>query len=199
MRPGGDDGGAVDIPGSGSGPGWRVRAFRAPGPVTPGPGAGVASLSWIGGERIAVGGVPAAGSIAGLASRGVTHVVNCRSREEALLGGDLAAERAAFGVARVAHAPMRDLGWGQRPRLWARAVLFAAGVLDDQLEARVLIHCTAGRRRSPMIAYAVLRLRGRTASEAASLVLSYRTGAQLVPAYIRSVERWLAGELTAPP
>jgi hypothetical protein len=44
-----------------------------------------------------------------------------------------------------------------------------------------------------MLAYAVLRLRGRTASEAASLVLSYRTEAELVPAYVHSVEQWLAG------
>ena len=181
------------------GRGWRARVLRAPGLVTPAPGAGVASLSWIGEERIAVGGVPAAGSVAGLAGRGVTHVVNCRSREEARLGGDLAAERAAFGVARVAHAPMRDLGFRQRPRLWAEAALFTARVLDDQPGARVLIHCTAGRRRSPMIAYAVLRLRGRTIGEAAALVLRYRPGAELVPAYVRSVEQWLARGLTAPP
>ena len=103
----------------------------SPAQVMPGPGTGVASLSWIGEERIAVGGVPAAGSVTGLAGRGVTHVVNCRSREEALMGGDLAAERTAFGAARVAHAPMRDLGLRQRPRLWAQAALFAARVLDD--------------------------------------------------------------------
>jgi protein-tyrosine phosphatase len=173
--------------------------LRVAGPVITGPGAGMASLSWIGEERIAVGGVPAAGSVTGLAGRGVTHVVNCRSREEARMGGDLAAERTAFGAARVAHAPMRDLGLRQRPRLWAQAALFAARVLDDQPGARVLIHCTAGRRRSPMIAYAVLRLRGRTTGEAASLVLMYRPGAELVPAYIRSVEQWLAQELTTPP
>jgi protein-tyrosine phosphatase len=180
------------------GRGWWARVLRVAGPVMPGPGAGVASLSWIGEERIAVGGVPAAGSVTGLAGRGVTHVVNCRSREEARMGGDLAAERTAFGAARVAHAPMRDLGLRQRPRLWAQAALFAARVLDDQPAARVLIHCTAGRRRSPMIAYAVLRLRGRTTGQAASLVLMYRPGAELVPAYIRSVEEWLAQELTTP-
>jgi hypothetical protein len=49
-----------------------------------------------------------------------------------------------------------------------------------------------------MLAYAVLRLRGRTAGEAASLVLRYRAGAQLVPAYVHSVERGLAREPAAP-
>jgi hypothetical protein len=43
-----------------------------------------------------------------------------------------------------------------------------------------------------MMAYAVLRLRGHAAGQATALVLSYRTEAELVPAYVRSVERWLA-------
>ena len=156
------------------------------------------SLSWIGEERIAIGSVPPAGSVAGLAGQGVTHVVNCRAWEQVRMRGDLAAERAVFGAARVAHAPMRDLGLGQQPRLWAEAACFAARVLDEQPQARVLIHCSAGRRRSAMVAYAVLRLRGRTAGEAASLVLRYRAGAQLVPAYVRSVEQWLARQRAAP-
>jgi len=152
---------------------------------------------WIGQERVAIGSVPPAGSVAGLAGQGVTHVVNCRTHGPVWLRGDLAAERAVFGVARVAHAPMRDLGLGQRPRLWAAAACFTARVLGDQPQARVLIHCSAGCRRSAMLAYAVLRLPGRTAGEAASLVLRYRAGAQLVPAYVHSVERWLAREPAA--
>ena len=43
-----------------------------------------------------------------------------------------------------------------------------------------------------MLAYAVLRLRGHDRTAAAALVLRYRTEAQLVLAYVRSVERWLA-------
>jgi len=39
---------------------------------------------------------------------------------------------------------------------------------------------------------AVLRLRGHDRTRAAALVLTYRTEAELVPAYVRSVERWLA-------
>ena len=56
----------------------------------------------------------------------------------------------------------------------------------------MLIHCTAGGRRSAMVAYAVLRLRGHDRARAAALVLTYRTEAVLVPAYVHSVERWLA-------
>lgn len=170
----------------------RSVRLRRPGPRgLPGPDAAGPALSWIGDERIAISGVPPAQMVAGLAEQGVTHVVNCRPRAQVLWSGDLAAERAAFGPGRVVHAPMQDHGLRQRSAVWA-AARFAARVLDDQPQARVLIHCTAGRRRSAMVAYAVLRLRGRDRTRAAALVLSYRTEAQLVPAYVRSVERWLA-------
>jgi protein-tyrosine phosphatase len=161
-----------------------------PGPVAAGP-----ALSWIGDERIAISGVPSARLVAGLAEQGVTHVVNCRPRAQVRWSGDLAAERAAFGPERVAHAPMQDHGLRQRPTAWAPAACFAAQVLEDLPQAGVLIHCTAGRRRSVMVTYAVLRLRGYDRTHAAALILRYRAGAMLVPAYVRSVEQWLA---TAP-
>ena len=165
----------------------RPRSRGVPGPVAASP-----ALNWIGDERIAISGVPPAAAVAGLAAQGVTHVVNCRPRADVWWAGDLAAERAVFGSGRVAHAPMQDHGLRQRPAVWAAAACFAARVLDDQPQAGVLIHCTAGRRRSAMVAYAVLRLRGHDRTAAAALVQRYRTGAELVPAYVRSVERWLA-------
>lgn len=164
---------------------WRPREV-------PGPAAVGLTLSWIGDERIAVSGVPSAQMVARLAEQGVTHVVNCRPRAQVRWSGDLAAERAVFGSDRVAHAPMQDHGLPQRPAAWAAATRFAARVLDDQPQAAVLIHCTAGRRRSVMVAYAVLRLRGHDRGQAAALVLHYRKEAVLVPAYVRSVEQWLA-------
>jgi protein tyrosine phosphatase (PTP) superfamily phosphohydrolase (DUF442 family) len=163
-----------------------VRARRTSPRGVAGPAAADAVLSWIGDERIAISGVPSARAVARLAGQGVTHVVNCRPQAQVRWSGDLAAERAAFGPGRVAHAPMQDHGLRQRPAVWAAAACFAA---------RVLIHCSAGRRRSVMLAYAVLRLRGHDRTRAAALMLTYRAQAQLVPAYVRSVERWLA---TAP-
>jgi protein-tyrosine phosphatase len=161
-----------------------VRVRRSGPRGVPGPDAAGPALSWIGDERIAISGVPPA-QVAGLAEQGVTHVVNCRPRAQVRWSGDLAAERVAFGPGRVVHAPMQGHGLPQRSAVWA-AACFAARVLDDQPQAGVLIHCTAGRRRSAMVAYAVLRLRGRDRTRAAALVLSYRTEAQLVPAYVRS-------------
>jgi protein-tyrosine phosphatase len=164
----------------------RPRPRGMPGSRAPWP-----ALSWLGDERIAISGVPPARMVAGLAEQGVTHVVNCRPRAQVRWWGDLAAERAAFTPGRVAHAPMQDHGLRQRPAVWAPAARFAARVLEDQPQAGVLIHCTAGRRRSVMLAYAVLRLRGHDRARAAALILRYRTEAVLVPAYVRSVEHWL--------
>ena len=171
---------------------WRKGVQRRRGMRLSGPGPAMSPLSWIGEERIAIGGLPPIGSVACLAGQGVTHIVNCRARVQVRVSGDLAAEWTAFGPDRVAHAPMWDFGWRQRPQLWADAVCFAARALAEDPQARVLIHCSAGRRRSAMLCYAVLRLRGRAAGEAASLVLSYRREAELVPAYVHSVEQWLA-------
>jgi protein-tyrosine phosphatase len=172
-----------------------LRSVRAGGLRTPGvtwADASHPALSWLGDERIAISAVPLAAAVPNLAELGVTHVVNCRPRMDVWWSGDLAAERTAFGPGRVAHAPMQDHGLRQRPATWSEAARFAARVLDDHPQAGVLIHCTMGRRRSAMVGYAVLRLRGHDRSEAATLVLRYRTQAELVPAYVRSVERWLA-------
>jgi hypothetical protein len=49
-----------------------------------------------------------------------------------------------------------------------------------------------------MVAYAVLRLRGHDRSQAAALLLRYRKEAVLVPAYVRSVEQWLAATRLTP-
>jgi protein-tyrosine phosphatase len=149
-------------------------------------------LSWIADQRIAIGSVPTATTLPRLRADGVTHVVNCRSAFQTWLSQDLAVERALFGPANVAHAPMWDFGQSQPPRLWSRAAHFAAAVLTDDPEARVLIHCQQGRRRSILLAYAVLRLRGHSREEALGDITTHRLEARPVDMYLTSVERWLA-------
>lgn len=150
--------------------------------------------SWIAEERIAISGVPTPDAIRLLQEEGVTHVVNCRARAQTFISQDLAVERSVFGRDHVAHAAMWDTGDPRPPRLWSAAVRFAAAALDNDPGARVLIHCHQGRRRSVMVAYAVLRLRGRTPQEAAETITKDRVEAVLVPTYQDSVEKWLAGE-----
>ncbi|MDH3226091.1 MAG: hypothetical protein OEM67_03270 [Thermoleophilia bacterium] len=132
-----------------------------------------------------------------LQADGVTHVVNCRARMQGFISQDLWLERVAFGATRVIRAPMWDSGRSQSPRRWAAAAEWAARALDADPEAKVLIHCQQGRRRSAMVAYAVLRLRGQDANEAARLILTYRPVARIVPAYRASVEEWLSRRLGA--
>ena len=140
---------------------------------------------------MAIGSLPVGDAVTRLPSLGVTHVVNCRAQLQTRISHDLWAERQVFGADHVAHAPMWDRGRPQPVRLWAPAVRFAAAALDEDPHAAVLIHCQQGRRRSAMVAYAVLRLRGHDPADAARLVLESRAPATLVPAYRVSVEDWL--------
>src|SRR5690242_4938402 len=126
-----------------------------------GPSTRVSTLSWVGDERIAIGCLPTAATLYLLPGQGVTHIVNCRSLLQTRLSQDLALERAMLGSHRVVHAPMWDSGLPQPPALWSVAAVFAAEALADET-SRVLIHCQQGRRRSAMVAYAVLRLRGHS-------------------------------------
>ena len=144
------------------------------------------------GERIAIGSVPVGDAVRRLPEAGVTHVVNCRAEFQTRISQDLWAEREVFGADHVVAAPMWDHGRPQPPALWAPAARAAAHWLDADPTAGVLIHCQQGRRRSAMVAYAVLRLRGHDPDEAAELVLSSRAPAKLVPAYRASVEDWLS-------
>ena len=172
-------------------PGWRAAAHRHSTRVY-GPRRGLEGFSWIEGERVAIGSLPVGDALARLPELGVTHVVNCRAQLQTRISQDLWAERRVFGADRVMHAPMWDSGRPQPARLWAPAARFAASVLDDDPTAGVLIHCQQGRRRSAMVTYAVLRLRGHDPADAERLVLESRAPATIVPAYRASVEAWLA-------
>jgi protein-tyrosine phosphatase len=175
---------------------WRDR-WHARSTGLYGPSPSVSPLSWIADERIAIGCLPTGRTLPALTTEGVTHVVNCRSMGQIRISQDLAAERALLGPSRVVHAPMRDLGQPQPPRLWSAAALFAKGALDASPDTRVLVHCQQGRRRSVFVAYAILRLRGRTSSDAVDLIAGHRTEARFVEAYTRSVEDWLSAGATA--
>jgi protein-tyrosine phosphatase len=170
---------------------WRQAYYRLSTRLYR-PNRHAARLSWVGAERIAIGNLPTAADLVTLPAQGITHVVNCRSRAQIWVSQDLAVERALFGRDRVVHVPLLDFGQAQHPRLWSAAARWAAAVLDDDPRARVLVHCHQGRRRSIMMTYAVLRLRGRTADEATDLISRHRAEAVLVTAYTRSVEAWLA-------
>jgi hypothetical protein len=149
-------------------------------------------LSFVPGERVAIGAMPVAGEILRLPDHGITHVVVCRARPQTIFSQDVWAARKVLGPDRVAHAGMWDTGRPKEPEVWSDAALFAAEALQANPDARVLIHCQQGRRRSVMVAYATLRLLGHSEADAARGVLDARPMGRLVPAYRASVERWLA-------
>jgi protein-tyrosine phosphatase len=148
---------------------------------------------------VAVGAVPVGDAVARLPELGVTHVVNCRADLQTRISGDLWAERQVFGPDHVMAAPMWDHGRAQPPAIWAPAAEFGARALEEDPAAGVLVHCQQGRRRSAMVAYAILRLRGHDPEEAERLVVDHRAPAVLVPAYKASVERWLADRGSSAP
>jgi len=171
--------------------GWRARIHRYSTRLY-GPSRAATWLTWIADERIAIGTIPTAITIVRLPAEGVTHVVNCRAGAETLLSQDLALERALFGLAHVAHAPMWDTGRRQHPRRWSAAARFVARALDEDAAARVLIHCHSGIHRSVLVAYAALRLRDHSADDAAGLIMRHRVEAKLLPAYRASVDEWIS-------
>lgn len=153
-------------------------------------------LTWIPETRIAIGAMPVGRQAEGLPAQGVTHVVNCRAAIQTVVSQDLWAEQAVLGRDSVAHAPMWDNGKPQSPDAWSAAAEWAARALDDDPDAGVLIHCQQGRRRSVLVGYAVLRLRGYSPADAARAILTARPVTQLVPAYRKSVEDWLSPAAT---
>jgi len=177
--------------------GWRAWVHRLSSRLY-GPDPASTWLSWIGGERIAVGVMPTPATIENLTAVGVTHVVNCRATWETLVSQELAIERRLFGRARVVHAPMLDTGWRQSPRRWSAAARFVARTLEEQPDARVLIHCKAGVHRSVLVAYAALRLRGHAGDDAAALIHGHRAEAELLPTYRASVDDWIRDVYPSP-
>ncbi|HTI33910.1 MAG TPA: hypothetical protein VL422_09565, partial [Miltoncostaea sp.] len=125
-----------------------------------GPRRGLEGFSWLAGERIAVGAVPVGDAVSRLPELGVTHVINCRAQFQTRLSSDLWAERQVFGADHVVAAPMWDHGRPQPPSVWGPAAEFGARAQEEDPAAGVLVHCQQGRRRSAMVAYAILRLRG---------------------------------------
>jgi len=75
----------------------------------------------------------------------------------------------------------------------SRSTSWLSWIGDEDPSHRVLVHCQQGRRRSVLVAYAVLRLSGHGPDGAARLIATHRQESELVPAYRDSVERWLRG------
>lgn len=158
-----------------------------------GPSEGLRGFTWVPRyPRLAIGSIPVGREAEDLPSKGVTHVVNCRKGLQNVISQDLWIEQQVLGADKVAHADMWDHGRPQQEESWVPAALFGAQALRDNPEARVLVHCQQGRRRSLFVAYAILRQMGFSEDDAAAAVLEARPRGHLVPAYRAGVEAWLS-------
>jgi protein-tyrosine phosphatase len=105
-----------------------------------------------------------------LLDAGVSHVINCQVRldDAPLLGG------------RVDYFwnPAEDDGEAKPAAWFLRAVEFVHRARQDP-DARMLVHCTEGRERSPAIAYSILLASGYSGEDAERAVLAARPTARM--------------------
>lgn len=120
--------------------------------------------SWVT-PRIALGsGVWDASDVGVVVDAGITDVLDCRGDSGVLYRG---APVSYFACPAPDDGAPKPVDW------FLDGVAFAAGALRTPT-ARVLIHCTAGINRSPAMCYALLRLLGDTAADAAAKIARAR-------------------------
>jgi len=143
-------------------------------------------MTWVT-DRIAVGGgIWVEERMAEVVRAGVTHVIDMQMEFDDTYLGESA------GV-KVLWNPVDD-DFEPKPReIFERGVRFAMGALEDP-QAKLFVHCAAGVHRAPMMALAVLCATGYTLEQAKHLIQTKRYVVDFVEVYVRSVERYLAGE-----
>jgi protein-tyrosine phosphatase len=92
----------------------------------------------------------------------------------------------------VCWNPVDDDFEPKPPEVFERGVEFALEALREP-EAKLFIHCAAGVHRAPMMALALLGVRGSTVEDAMDLIERLRPAADFADVYVRSVERFLNG------
>jgi protein-tyrosine phosphatase len=142
-------------------------------------------ITWLD-DRIAVGGgIWKPENMAAVARAGITHIIDMQ------IEFDDTPLAEPHGIA-VCWNPVDDDFEPKPPEVFARGVEFAEGALEED-GAKIFIHCAAGVHRAPMMALAVLAVRGSTVEDAMDLIEKRRPAADFADVYVRSVERFLKG------
>jgi protein-tyrosine phosphatase len=142
-------------------------------------------ITWLD-DRIAVGGgIWKPENMAAVARAGITHIIDMQ------IEFDDTPLAEPHGIA-VCWNPVDDDFEPKPPEVFARGVEFAETALEGD-EAKIFIHCAAGVHRAPMMALAVLAVRGSTVEDAMDLIEKRRPAADFADVYVRSVERFLKG------
>jgi protein-tyrosine phosphatase len=141
-------------------------------------------ITWLE-DRIAVGGgIWSAANMAAVSSAGITHIINMQIEfpDDTMLAKP-------YGI-EVCWNPVDDDFEPKPPEVFERGVEFAQEALEDP-KAKLFIHCAAGVHRAPMMALAVLAVRGSTLEDAMDLIERLRPVADFADVYVKSVERFL--------
>jgi dual specificity phosphatase 3 len=136
--------------------------------------------------RIAVGGgVWSSDHVDSLLSEGITHVIDCRSDNQATLA--LYAGKPITCI----HCPTDDNG---KPKHWtwfAQGVFPAIAALLDNDTNKLLVHCAGGVNRGPSMAYAILRALGLTPRDSWQMITEVRPIAKIC--YAPDADRFIEG------
>jgi protein-tyrosine phosphatase len=142
-------------------------------------------ITWLD-DRVAVGGgIWNAENMAVLSRAGITHIIDMQ------IEFDDRPLAKPHGIV-VCWNPVDDDFEPKPPEVFERGVEFALEALQEP-EAKLFIHCAAGVHRAPMMALALLGVRGSTVEDAMDLIERLRPAADFADVYVRSVERFLNG------
>lgn len=144
-------------------------------------------MTWVT-DRIAVGGgIWTAANMEAVARAGVTHIVDMQIEFD---DTNLAEPH---GIA-VLWNPTDDDFQSKPPEMFQRGVEFALEALADE-QNRLFVHCAAGVHRAPMMTLAILCSMRWKLGEAMQLIESRRPVVDFSDVYVRSVERFLKGQV----
>ena len=138
-------------------------------------------------NRLAIGGmVGTRQNAVALERLGVSHVLNLQAEFD---------DAAVFtgSAIRLAWVPVEDRLQPFPADAVLAAIAFGCDALAQQ-HARLFVHCLAGRTRSPLFAYAILRASGVSAAECVHSIRAAEARADLDGAHLDAIERVLAGD-----
>ncbi len=142
-------------------------------------------ITWLD-DRIAVGGgIWHADNMAKVSQAGITHIIDMQ------IECDDTQHAEPHGI-KVLWNKADDDFEPKPPEVFERGVDFALKALEDPT-AKLFIHCAAGVHRAPMMALALLGVKGWTVEDAIDFIQAKRPVADFPEVYVRSVEEFLAG------
>lgn len=143
----------------------------------------VVDANWIT-DRIALGGwVETPEKMQDVADSGITHILSMAWEFDE---SDLAAP---YGITVFLNKVDDDFA-PKPPEVLERGVQFALAALGND-DAKLLIHCVAGRHRGPMMTMAVLCALGWEMDEAMRHISERRPVVDWAPVYVESVRKFL--------